>query len=564
MDLHSRIENKSAAVLKFAVSAATSVGLLAASLTVGVSSAAAAVGDISAFSTGANSTPQDVVSGPDGNLWVTATGINSIVKVSQAGAILASYPVPTANSGLREITVGPDNNLWFTMTSANKIGRMTTSGAVTEFSVPTANSQPWGITAGPDGALWFTQFAGNKIGRVSTAGQVTNEFSVPTAEAGLWGITAGPEGSNRLYFTESAKGKVGFITVTGQIREIALASNSAEPRGITVVNGSVWFAMHGSNSMGNLITDSTVASITLGQAPSEMTVGPGNSMWVTTGSNSIVNLSSQAVLQGTYTFPTANSRPTGITRGPDGNIWAALAGANSIARLVSGQVLTSTRVPVVTASSPVVPGTVISASNGEWNFQATSFTYQWQRCSTDQTTSCVVIPGETRSSYTVTTADNGQRIRAGVIAASGSGPSTPAFSTVIPVGSTAPVPAPVPAPAPTPAPAPLPAGVVSVGGGATMEIDGPFRHKRGKARVYDVVFSSTAVSGTVTVTFNKPNTARKKVFVNVPVSNGVAALRWKAPRRWPLTRTAITATFTPSAGSVWTSATATDRVRITR
>jgi hypothetical protein len=95
-----------------------------------------------------------------------------------------------------------------------------------------------------------------------------------------------------------------------------------------------------------------------------------------------------------------------------------------------------------------------------------------------------------------------------------------------------------------------------------MEIDAPFKSKRGKAKRYDVDFSTTAVAGTLTITFKKANRPRVKTFTNVAVVNGAAAVRWKVPRKWPLKKTVITATFTPAPGSAYTSATATDRVKI--
>lgn len=553
---HARTSSSSLGRARRLVSALVGVGLVSTALTVGAVTASAAVGDMSSFTTGVNSAPRDVVTGPDGNLWVTNSGTNSIIKMSTAGAVLATYPVPTANAGIRDITVGPDSNLWFTMTAANKIGRMTTSGTVVEFAVPTTDSQPWGITTGPDGALWFTQFAGNKIGRISTAGQVTNEYPVPTAGAGLWGITSGPEGSSRLYFSESAKGKIGFITVTGQISETALPASNAEPRGIAIVNGSVWFAMHGSNAMGNLINDTTVASISLAQAPSELIVGPGDSMWVTTGSNSILNLNNRAVVQGTYAFPAANSQPSGLALGRDGNVWVALAGAGAVARVITGQNLVTAGPPVLAPTTGVIPGTVVTTSNGEWTFQASSYAYQWQRCASEQLATCVSIAGATSASYTVSTADAGQRIRVSVTATNAAGTSAPAFSALLSVTAAT--------PAPTPAPAPLPPGVVSVGAGATMEIDAPFKQRRGKRKAYDVDFSTTAVAGTVTVTFSRLNSPRTKVFTNVPVVNGAATVTWRVPRTWPLKRTVVTAVFTPAAGSAYSTATTADRVKIIR
>jgi len=126
-----------------------------------------------------------------------------------APGAVTEFPLATANSGPQGITAGPDGNLWFTEYNANKIGRITPAGVITEFSVPTAASGPNWITAGPDGNLWFTEWNANQIGRITPAGVVT-EFFLPTANSGPAGITAGPDGN--LWFTEATANKIGRIT----------------------------------------------------------------------------------------------------------------------------------------------------------------------------------------------------------------------------------------------------------------------------------------------------------------------------------------------------------------
>ena len=78
---------------------------------------------------------------------------------------LITLPVPaTAASNItqyavccspNDITTGPDGNLWFT--EFGKIGRITPAGVITEFPILTANSAAVQITTGPDGKLWFTE-----------------------------------------------------------------------------------------------------------------------------------------------------------------------------------------------------------------------------------------------------------------------------------------------------------------------------------------------------------------------------------------------------------------------
>ena len=150
--------------------------------------------------------------GPDGALWFTNNGNNSIGRITTTGDGHELHrPGIDAPSG---IAAGPDGALWFTNSGNNSIGRITTTGTVTKLHRhrhqaptgsrpdPTARSgsptaattrsdgsprpgrsrnytgagidDPIGITAGPDGALWFTNSGNNSIGRITTTGTVTN------------------------------------------------------------------------------------------------------------------------------------------------------------------------------------------------------------------------------------------------------------------------------------------------------------------------------------------------------------------------------------------------------
>src|SRR5438270_2665541 len=100
--------------------------------------------------------------------------------------------LPNANSGPDGIVTGPDGNLWITEYSGNRVASITTAGVLTEYTtIPTANSQPQGVGLGPDGHVWFAESAANKVARLTTAGVFT-EYGVPTATRGPVGIAGGP------------------------------------------------------------------------------------------------------------------------------------------------------------------------------------------------------------------------------------------------------------------------------------------------------------------------------------------------------------------------------------
>jgi hypothetical protein len=76
---------------------------------------------------------------------------------------------------------------------------------------------------------------------------------------------------------------------------------------------------------------------------------------------------------------------------------------------------------------PAVSGTAkggqtLTVSNGTWTGSPTSYTYQWQRCSS--ASSCVPISGATQKTYTVVSADSGRTLRAVVSASNEDGVST--------------------------------------------------------------------------------------------------------------------------------------------
>jgi hypothetical protein len=83
-------------------------------------------------------------------------------------------------------------------------------------------------------------------------------------------------------------------------------------------------------------------------------------------------------------------------------------------------------------TAPVVSGTAavnqtLTTTNGTWNGGASSFSYQWQRCSSSGT-GCADISGATATTYLLTAADGGHTVRSTVRATNVNGLSSPASS----------------------------------------------------------------------------------------------------------------------------------------
>jgi virginiamycin B lyase len=528
--------------------------LVAVSLVGGAIPAQAAVGDITEFGMPGGSSPDAIAVGTDGNLWVTGGGTSTISRMTSAGNV-TTFATPTPAAQPRSITPGPDGNLWFAESNANRIGRITMGGVITEYAIPTAASKPTSITAGPDGALWFTEHIGNRIGRITTDGVIT-EYPIPTAAAGAFTIAAGPEGSNRLYFTEYLKNRIAYITTAGAITESIALPVGTGPLGIATIAGSVWFTESITGNLSRLITDTTVSRIALGPAviPRLVAPGPGGSMWVTAvGSNQVLTFTDQGAPVAQYALPTPGSTPTGLATGPDGNMWVALTSVSKLARIVSGQVPTVLTAPALSPLVGIVPGTVLTPTNGTWKYQPTTYWYQWQRCTVAQATDCVDIPGATWTAYTATAEDNMKYLRAGVTAINLSGSSTRAFTPPVPVG--------VSTPGPTPGPGPATGAIASIGSGATAELVAPAKQRRGRSGAYAVLFSVSGVQGTVSLTFRAGK--KQKSVPGLVVNGGAVHYVWKASRTWRKGMTTVTATFLPAAGSTYVSGSMVHRVKIT-
>ncbi len=97
----------------------------------------------------------------------------------------------------------------------------------------------------------------------------------------------------------------------------------------------------------------------------------------------------------------------------------------------------NTALPAI--SGTAIQGKVLSASEGEWSGNPTSYTYQWQRCGTTGG-GCSNVSGATHSTYSLGSGDVGYTLRV-VVSATNAGGTTSATSDASSV-VTAPAPAP--------------------------------------------------------------------------------------------------------------------------
>jgi len=228
------------------------------------------------------------------------------------------------------ITTGPDGALWFTDFGTDSIGRISTDGTVTNFTDP-AIGFPDEITSGPDGALWFTHFATGSIGRITTAGTVTDYRDPKILDPR--DITAGPDGAvwfSNAFTTAGTQSSIGRITTDGVVTTFT-DPTIRDPEHITIgADGALWFNDAGTDSIGRITTDGGVTSVPIlgGWHPQDIAAGPDGALWFTLvgpgtalQNRAIGRLTTSGVMT---TYPMLGSFYGGaahIAAGPDGALW---------------------------------------------------------------------------------------------------------------------------------------------------------------------------------------------------------------------------------------------------
>jgi len=255
--------------------------------------AAAPIGPVTSYGI-ALRRPHGIARDAEGHPWVTNADGFWLSRVDNAGA-----PVQTVTGeGIDRpwgITLGPDGRLWFTNRGSDSIGALTTAGVVANFTAAGIDD-PQGIAAGPDGNLWFTNGGGNSIGRITTAGSITvfghSSIDHPTA------ITAGPGGA--LWFTnaghEATPSSIGRITTDGVVTAYVDPSISG-PAGIAAgPDGNVWFTNSTASSIGRITPAGVVTAFPGAASPQGIIAGPDGDLWFTQDTSSVGSITTAGAI----------------------------------------------------------------------------------------------------------------------------------------------------------------------------------------------------------------------------------------------------------------------------
>jgi streptogramin lyase len=270
---------------------------------------------------------------------------------------ITEYKVPlvgTTSPGPSEIAIQPNGTAWFIESASNTIGTFSVTSPnpqTSNVAVP-ASSLPSGITVGPDGnSVYFTELAASQIGKFSSTDSAHTLTNDPvTAGSGPVGLTTA-NGSVWVTQNQPKAAPPGQPNAVNRISEIDSSAHVTETllpnKNMTSVNsrivrgpdGNLWFTERGFIGVFNPVSKTLVKEVPLPggstEVPFGIAVGPDGNIWYTEAvfnatfsgflslGVGLINPTSQSVI--TEIPVSGPAEPFGITAGPDGNLWFAVA-----------------------------------------------------------------------------------------------------------------------------------------------------------------------------------------------------------------------------------------------
>lgn len=302
------------------VAAVLAVVLIGGLLPASASAAPAVDGEFAV--PGGVGTDNDIVQGPDGNMWVTLQNTNGVAQITPAG-VVTPFALPNTAFG---IAVGPDDNLWVSttigvikvppgdpasFTAFNGIGLTNGRGIVagpdgkmwvagdnklvsfspadpegTDVGTAIAALSPHGMSVGSDGLLWIADGGGRVLSATAAPAPVVTPYDIQIdAAGGAQSVAGGPNGQVAYAAPTTDPQTVGRITPGGSPLRTELTAS--DPFGVVFApDGAYWIARSQANDLLRLTPEGETSTLTGfapsgGVGPRKVATGPDGTLWVT-------------------------------------------------------------------------------------------------------------------------------------------------------------------------------------------------------------------------------------------------------------------------------------------
>jgi streptogramin lyase len=294
------------------------------------------------FALPANDDAVNLITGPDSNFYYPAENYASetpVIVQFQSNGMYQTFPIPQPTGVMNEpalnMTNGPDNRIWFG-TFLCTIDAMTTGGSFQEYVVSKKLYEGCTVRVGSyvGQNIWFTledneTGENNAVGYITTGGAVTLFRIRPEQPTSLGEITLGPDGNMWFAYSlpGSTNGDLVRVTPAGKIKLFPIDPPQFVDDVITGPDGDLWFCSQGEAYVGRMSTSGkTLTETNVPGTTYQMTVGSDDNVWVTSvvasgGGPHLLRFTSATKYEALNIPNDSHMIPSGITTGPDKNMW---------------------------------------------------------------------------------------------------------------------------------------------------------------------------------------------------------------------------------------------------
>lgn len=223
---------------------------------------------------------------------------------------LNQVALSTATAAPSAITVAGDGSLWMgewmigTPAIKGVVGHLASNGMYTEFSVPDTVAALSSLVEGSDGNIWFTARGDHAFGKITPDGTITL-FPLP-ADMYLVAVIA-PGADGNLWIADDTFDIIARVTLSGTVIEYAVPTRSTISHMVPGPDGNLWFTETTGGRVGKITPAGTITEYPLSGTftePSGITVGPDGNLWIATG-NGIVSITPAGAM---ITYPLTSAQ----------------------------------------------------------------------------------------------------------------------------------------------------------------------------------------------------------------------------------------------------------------
>jgi len=363
----------------------------------------------------------------DGTSTSVATATVSANGTAAAGDAI-TFTSADAGEKISAVTNNANGTYSATITSSTTAGTPTITATDTS-TTPNLSAQ---VT------LTQTAAAPAKVVLALAPASITaNGTSTSTATATVTDAQGNPVAGNKVAFTPSDTGvKITAVTANtnGTYTATITSSKTAHAVTITATDSSVTPSITGQATLTQ--TTGVAAKVAVALAPASIAANgtststatatvtdaqgnrvAGNKVAFASSDTGVKIAAVTANTNGTYTATITSSKTAHAVTitATDSSVTPSITGRATLTQTVPPAPPIALLTPLVLGSATA--GHALTAFPGLWLGTSITYAYQWQRCNPG----CSPITGATGSSYTVTTADRGARLRLAVTATNAGG-----------------------------------------------------------------------------------------------------------------------------------------------